>query len=57
MKDEFKVPVQLFELGQLVATPGVLQQIAPDHMRHCLARHMRVIWGPSPQIGRQEGEF
>jgi len=35
----------LFPLGQLVTTPGALENVARSHMIHCLARHMRGDWG------------
>src|SRR5580658_1026855 len=41
----FRVPVRLFELGQIVSTPGALEACSPEHMRECLARHIRGDWG------------
>jgi len=35
----------LFSLGQVVATPGALDQANPVWMANCLARHMRGDWG------------
>ena len=35
----------LFSLGQVVATPGALNQTHPVWMANCLARHMQGDWG------------
>lgn len=43
--DRFAVPVQLFDLGQIVATPGALATCSREHMQACLARHVRGDWG------------
>ena len=34
-----------FPLGRIVATPGVLDAVPPDHMLFCLDRHIRGDWG------------
>jgi hypothetical protein len=34
-----------FPLGQIVATPGVLEACDPQHMMTCLFRHTRGDWG------------
>ena len=44
-KDLFTVPVRLFDLGQIVATPGVLEVCSPERLRDCLSRHIRGDWG------------
>lgn len=41
----FAVPAKLFELGQIVATPGAIEACTPEHMQACLARHVRGDWG------------
>jgi hypothetical protein len=44
-KDEFRVPVQLFDIGQIVATPGALAACSREYMGQCLALHVRGDWG------------
>jgi len=41
----FRIPVALFELGRIVATPGALQACSRDHLSACLSRHVRGDWG------------
>jgi len=41
----FTVPSRLFDLGQVVATPGALAACTPEHLQACLARHVRGDWG------------
>ena len=36
-----RVPVRLFDLGSVVATPGALGACSLDYMQQCLARHVR----------------
>jgi hypothetical protein len=38
-------PTPLFDLGQVVATPGVLEACSQDHLNACLERHVRGDWG------------
>jgi hypothetical protein len=38
-------PRLLFPIGQLVTTPGALNNAGRAHMIHCLARHTRGDWG------------
>jgi|1186.fasta_scaffold225539_2 hypothetical protein len=38
-------PRLLFPIGQLVTTPGALNNVGRGYMIHCLARHMRGDWG------------
>jgi hypothetical protein len=45
MKPPFRIPVALFELGRIVATPGALAACAPSYIDECLARHVRGDWG------------
>jgi hypothetical protein len=45
MKEEFRVPVKLFELGQVVATLGVMGVATRYYQMECLARHVRGDWG------------
>ncbi len=35
----------LFELGQIVSTPGALAACTPDYVLNCLQRHARGDWG------------
>lgn len=35
----------MFNLGQIVATPGALAACAPEYMTQCLKRHARGDWG------------
>ena len=35
----------LFELGQIVATPGVLLACSEEYLSLCLGRHIRGDWG------------
>jgi hypothetical protein len=43
--EEFRVPVNLFDLGRIVATQGALAACSPEYMAQCLARHVRGDWG------------
>jgi hypothetical protein len=40
-----QIKQSLFPLGQVVATPGALDEAHPVWMANCLARHMRGDWG------------
>jgi hypothetical protein len=44
-KEEFRVPVQLFDIGQIVATQGALAACSREYMGQCLALHVRGDWG------------
>lgn len=44
-KEPFRIPVNLFALGRIVATPGALAACKPDYLRECLGRHVRGDWG------------
>ena len=37
-----KTSFKPFSLGQIVATPGALEAIAPERLLECLARHARL---------------
>jgi hypothetical protein len=41
----FRVPVKLFDLGQIVSTPGALKACSRERLRQCLALHIRGDWG------------
>jgi hypothetical protein len=41
----FRIPVALFELGRIMATPGTLQACPRDHLFACLSRHVGGDWG------------
>ena len=43
--EEFRVPIKLFELGQIVVTPGALAACSREYMLQCLALHVRGDWG------------
>ena len=43
--ERFTVPTALFDLGHIVATPGVLSVTTSGHRTACLARHIRGDWG------------
>ena len=47
----------LFPLGQLVATPNALRQIAAPEMLAALARHASGDWGDLDEHDRQENEL
>ena len=49
----FRVPVRLFELGQVVATQGVLAATSDELRINCLGRHIRGDWGVVDQRDRQ----
>jgi hypothetical protein len=45
-REPFTVPQPpLFALGRVVATPGALEACTPEHLFHCLSRHVRGDWG------------
>lgn len=43
--EEFNVPVKLFDLGRIVVTPAAFAACSLDHLRRCLALHLRGDWG------------
>jgi hypothetical protein len=51
---EFRVPVKLFDLGQIVATPGALDACSLEYIQQCLARHIRGDWGCVDAEDRKE---
>ena len=44
-KEPFRVPVRLFELGTVVATPGALAATTHEQRLECLGRHISGDWG------------
>jgi hypothetical protein len=44
-KQPFRVPVRLFELGMVVATPGALEATTHEQRLEFLGRHMSGDWG------------
>ncbi len=44
-KDEFRVPVKLFDLGRIVAAHGAIAACSLQYIQQCLARHVRGDWG------------
>ena len=53
MDQPFIVPVKLFDLGQIVATSGVMEETTHDYRMECLARHIRGDWGMVDQEDRK----
>jgi hypothetical protein len=53
MTDEFKVPVKLFDLGRIVATPGALAACPHERLRACIALHIQCDWEHSPPADRK----
>jgi len=47
----------LFELGHLVATPGVLEQLTPEEIIECVERHVSGDWGSVPPEDAAENEY
>jgi hypothetical protein len=45
MKEEFRIPVQLFDLGRIVVTRGALDETTHEYRMKCLSRHVRGDWG------------
>ncbi len=45
MKTVLFIPHKLFELGEIVSTPGALEACSPEHLAHCLSRHATGDWG------------
>lgn len=44
--EPFQVPrPPLFDLGQIVTTPGALAVCSPEYLLQCLNRHVRGDWG------------
>ncbi len=46
----------LFELGRIVATPGVLEQLTQEEIIECIERHSRGEWGSVPPEDVAENE-
>src|SRR5690349_6491029 len=44
MKDEFKIPMKLFDLGRVMATPGALATCPPERLQACLKAHIQCDW-------------
>lgn len=40
-----------FKLGEIVATPGVLEVCNQEYLTECLARHAKGDWGNVPKSG------
>ena len=47
----------LFEIGQLVATPGAMAVLAPEEALTLLNRHVAGDWGDVPPEDASENEF
>jgi hypothetical protein len=45
MKIVIVTPHRLFELGQVVSTPGAMEACSPEHLATCLRRHASGDWG------------
>jgi len=46
-----------FQLGKVVATPGALDVIPMDEMRHALGRHWSADWGDLEQEDREANDL
>lgn len=46
-----------FPIGQLVATPGALDQVQPEEMQTAIARHQRGDWGEVDKDDRRENDI
>ena len=46
------VPVALFRLGRLVATPNALESIPPGDVSKAISRHQAGDWGDVPEDDR-----
>ncbi len=49
-------PIQKFDLGRLVATPGALQALPPDEMQAAIRRHVAGDWGSLDKHDMQMNE-
>ena len=45
MKTVIVVPHRLFDLGNIVSTPGALNACSKEHLAKCLTRHASGDWG------------
>lgn len=45
MSTSSRIPATLFELGQVVVTPGVARACGLDYLTECLMRHVNGDWG------------
>ena len=52
-----KIPVALFRLGQIVATPNALAHLTQDDILTGIQRHQAGDWGELDEADRQENEF
>ncbi len=48
---------QLFELGRIVATPGVLSELTRAEVATCIERHSRGDWGELEKADIRENEL
>ena len=57
--DDERVPEALFELGQLVVTPGAVEALKQDkrHPVQLISRHVVGDWGTLPEEDVAENEF
>ena len=54
---ETRTKTTVFELGQIVATPGALESIPAEDIADALGRHQRGDWGGVCEDDRKENEF
>ncbi len=50
------VPVAIFRLGRVVATPGVLARLSPDEILRAIQRHQAGDWGDLDEHDRCANE-
>lgn len=57
--DEERIPEALFELGQLVVTPGAVESLKQDkrHPLQLISRHVVGDWGTLPEEDVAENAF
>jgi len=52
-----KIPIALFRLGKLVATPNALQRLSQEDILVAIQRHQAGDWGDLDEHDRQENEI
>jgi hypothetical protein len=50
------VPIALFRLGKIVATPNALEQLSPEDILAAIQRHQAGDWGEVAAEDRQQNE-
>ena len=52
-----KIPIALFRLGRLVATPNALERLSQEDILVAIQRHQAGDWGDLDEHDRQENEL